>query len=416
MSIITRGNLVKLFAGLLILGFVIELFIVYTYSPQNAPPQGQQQPSRPIEEEYFSVSLAPFVVNAFTGAMLFQCNATTLPEFSGLLGKPIAIGSLQGGGAKLFLAKTVNDSVVSNTSFVQLFSLWLAPMCGDNVVIYREAQVSFNGSTVEMISAVNSANKSLLSKRQFDAYTDRIGRGTVALIPDLTTLSGSEVNVFIRAVLVGNAIVPGSLLLEQPATQAAESKALEVNASIVSFTGGETVVIPLPWENRTQKTALVPDSAWLRDDIIHRDEVIVNETLDENALKNLSFVNSVNYLENATVILVGNYSDKQTVESELKKLSNASIVFPPSTRVISYNASLIQWDANPFPEYSFKVVEAIVTPVEQSSILPSEFPALVMPNASVNSTVLLLVEVVVKNNVVSQLKARQKELMDITVV
>ncbi len=219
MSILTRGNLIKAFAGLLIIGFVVELFIVYTYSPSSTQdPAAVNNVPAPPQVTYLSASPAPFAIRSFTGSMLFTCNSSTsFPAFQGILGKPVQVGLSQ--GEKLFLARAINDSA-SDPAFVGNFSSQLASIC-TNVSLYREAAVSFNGSSVEVVNSLNPSDKAInITKFQLSSYTDRFGRPPVALISDANARIDDVVLLYLRVVMQGSNIVAGSLVLEQPTVTA----------------------------------------------------------------------------------------------------------------------------------------------------------------------------------------------------
>lgn len=410
MSFLTRDNLIKLFAALLILGFLVELLIVYTYAPQG-PQQAAGTTASSQVEEGFVGSSVPFVVRSFTGSMFFQCNATSdaFPSFSELLGVPIAVGATPLG--KLYLARVANVSVLlSNESFLADFRQQLSPVCG-RFVVYREASVVFNGTSVELQSLVNPLNRTTLSKRDFDAYTDRFGRGAVALVADESAVPGSVVEFNLRATLIGSQILPGSLLLEEQAVPRARPVEFSSSVSVNSFTGKQIAVVEIPWENRTVKPVVFGESLVVVDQFNPVDEVVVNGVVDQSVFDNLSFVRGVEApSENVTALNVGNFTDKAAVLSQLAavNVSGELVAFPVSSYVAELNSSEVVPVSAAYASASV-LREGLVVPVGVGGefALPAEFLALVFSNVTLNQVVEVRIQGIAEDGSVSEIYARQ---------
>ncbi len=390
---VSRQFLLKAFAALIIIGFLAELLIVYTYTPQGAPPDAPVEQQTLSEQEYASIGLVPFVVASFTGSMLFECNnASVVSEFDGVLGKPVQVGATPRGN--LFLARQVNNSF-SDQAFLNRFATALRPLCGD-VALFREAIVVFNGTNVELAPSSPSVSPSSssgalpvnLSNAQFSVYRDRLGRGPVALISDVSALPGSVVLLRMRAALIGRAIKPGSLLLEQPALPAARNVEALIEARVLDLRE-KLAIIDIPWENRTQE---------FQGDFLRVDEVVVPGVIDVNA----SFVESAEFVDGNTVLHVGDFADRQAV---LEEVGVEGVEFSSSRLFVLYNDSA--------PETLFNaslLARVAVQPINASLdfSLPQEFLVLAFQNVSVNDEILVEIRAIVQNGELAGLSAVQQ--------
>ncbi|MBI4406667.1 hypothetical protein HY571_02020 [Candidatus Micrarchaeota archaeon] len=382
---ISRQFLLKSFAALIIIGFLVELLIVYTYTP-NAPQSDVPATQAQQEQEYIGTGLVEFTVASFTGSMLFQCNASAVPEFEGILGKPVQVGS--GAQGSLFLARQAGNSF-TDSAFLSGFAGHLQPICG-NVVLFREALVVFNDTRAELAAITDASQLVNLSNTQFSVYRDRFGRGPVALISDASAVSGSVVPLRMRAVLIGTrAIKPGSLLLEQPALPAVREMRALLQARVVVL-HEKLAVIQVPWENRTLE---------FQGDFIRRDEVVIPGNVDVNA----SFVESVEVRGEETVLHVGNFSDKQIVLGELAAFQG--VEFPSSTLFVLYNGTAPQTPFNA-SLLSRVAVQAINASLDFN--LPQEFLALAFQNVSINDEIFINIRAAVRNNTLIELSAVQQ--------
>ncbi len=425
MSFLTRGNLIKAFAALLIAGFVIELFIVYTYSPSSQQQAGQTNAAAsaaPVNEQFVSLSLAPFTIRSFTDAMLFQCNASHLSQlagFSGLLGPPVAIGVT--GNETLFFARA--NGTIPDAAFLADFKTGLIPFCGSSVVVFREALVSFNGTgSVELVSALNGLNRTNVTKRQLEGYTDRFGRGPLAFVSDANAVSGSLVDLRLVAVLQGGSgggqIVPDSLKLEQPTVGSSRQKTveLELTGVVDSFTDSRVAVLQVPWENRTVNPAFF-NGAVINEELSRRDEIIVanaagaaSVVINESALMVAApFIVSIENRSGGSLGLnVGNFTDRQAALQALSGL-NLSVEFPFSRYLVEFNSTLWQPIEVPFQPVFLK--EAVLIPVNSTAsgnfTLPAKFTALVFSNVSIGDSVAVAGSAVVEGGKLVQFPAKQ---------
>ncbi|MDP3742181.1 MAG: hypothetical protein Q8R15_02600 [Candidatus Micrarchaeota archaeon] len=423
MSFLTRGNLIKAFAALLIVGFVVELFIVYTYSPSQSPVDSSAEGSSTpvlVREQFVSASPASFVVNSFTDIMKFQCNVSRLPAFPGLLGSPIAIGV--SGNATLFFARA--NGTIPNAVFLSEFKSGLIPFCGSEVVVYREALVSFNGSSVPVVSELNGLNKSTLTKRQLEGYGDRFGRGALALVSDANAIPGSVVELLLGVVLEGSGassvIVPDSLRLEQPAVVSDSGQnviELELVGVVDSFSGGQVAVLQVPWENRSVKPVFF-NGAVINEELSVRDEIIIvnaaSGSINESALMAAApFIVSLENRSGGLVLDVGNFTSREVALQALNGL-NASIVFPFSRYLVQFNSTLWQRVEILFDSVFLK--EAILTPVNLTAnstasggfVLPVTFDALVFSNVSIGDRVVIVGPALVEGGKLVQFLAKQR--------
>ena len=405
MSFLTRANLIKAFAALLILGFVIELFIVYTYSPsQQAPVDDSSAVSQSsVREEVVSLSLAPFVIRSFTDAVEFQCNATRLDALPGLLGAPVALGA--SGNSTLFLAR-VNGSI-PDAGFIAGLKELLRSSCG-SVVVYRQASVSFNGTIVDVASVV-SQNRSNLTKRHFESYADRFGRGSQALISDANAVVGDVVELRIGAVLVGGSIVPDSLVLEQSSVPSQRVVTLQLVGVVSSFRDSGFAVLQLPWENRSIELAFF-GGAVISEETRSVDEILIANAsgVNESFLKSVEFVSSVENRNGKVVLHVdGNFADRQAAVQALSSI-NGTVEFPVSRYIVEFNSTLWQQVAMPFETVFLK--QAVLNPSNETVeglTLPSEFSAVVYSNASVGDSVLISSQALLEDGQVVGLIGRQ---------
>ncbi len=411
MNFLTRQNVLKAFAALIIIGFVVELFIVYTYAPSSnveTPQQTEQQ----LEEQFIGASLVPFSILSFTGSMFFQCNATTsIPEFTGIKGRVVQVGATPQG--PLFLARIENASN-NNAEFLQRFSVHLHSICG-SVVFFREASVAFNASSVELTASssaaasatalsstsANSPQTVNLTKAQLSAYRDRFGRGAQALISDNLAVLGSVVEVRMMLSLVGRSIVPGSLLLEQPALPSTRTVNLKTSARVVSFDGAKIAIVQLPWENRT--TTLHFENV-LNEQLNARGEIILQGAIHSI---NLSFVNSIEINGNETVLQVGNFTDKAAALLALSEFGE--VTFPYSTYVVEFNSTVvpeIPFEMSVFKQGSVAPLQAVV----EGLALPEQFSVLLFQNVTLNQTISIDAQALVDNGIVTKIISRQEGL------
>ena len=413
MSFLNRGNLFKGFAVLLIVVFVLELFVVFMFNPQTNPNSGANGSpgalSSIAQGEYVSSSLDPFVVNRFTGTVFFTCvvDATAFPDLPNVLGKAVKVGNVQ--NSSLFLARFVNNSV--NESIVGEFSRSVSSLCsGGNAnrpfALYREATVMFNASSVQLVSLSNNSKTLNLSKQLFDSYVDSLGRGAVGLIYENSVVAGNVVDLRMRLVMDSSGkIVPDSVILEQPALPI-QTRQLNVDGTILSFTGRQIAVVEVPWENRFVKPVgfqNVSQEAFEPVDQI----VVLNSSLNSSVL-NASFVESVEQFGNDVVITtVANFSDKNAVQEAFKSF-NVSLQFPATRFIVDFNSADV-----PDLNYSEFFKEAIVIPAARvdandSLELPANFSALVYRNASIGQTLPFLVRASVDQGEIVKVDVRQK--------
>ncbi len=413
MSFLNRGNLFKGFAILLIVVFVLELFVVYMFNPQansdNRANVGGALSSI-TQGEYVGSSLDPFVVSSFTGTVFFTCgvDATAFPDFPNVLGKPVKVGNVQ--NSSLFLARFVNNSVL-NESIVKGFSRSVSSLCSNvsnsrAFAFYREATVMFNASSVHLVLLSNNSKSLNLSKQSFDSYVDSLGRGAIGLIYNNSVVTGNVVDLRMRLVLDSNGkIRPDSVILEQPALPI-QTKELNVDGKILSFTGRQIAVVEIPWENRFAKPVgfqNISQEAFEPVDQV----VVLNSSLNVSVF-NASFVKSVEQVgSNVVITVVANFSDKNAVQEAFKSL-NVSLQFPVTRYVVGFNSAADAPDLN----YSEFFKEAIVIPVVinagDSLELPANFSALVYRNASIDQTLSFLVRASVDQGEIVKVDVKQK--------
>ena len=403
-----RSMIVKAGAAIIIIAFVLELFVVMTYAPAQTPTTDTLP--TPVANITSGTSMVNVNVKNFQPNLVFVCNSsqslTSAIQHADLIaGSAVQIGSNANGN--LYTVRVKNATGTQNAA-IQLENA-LSNTC-DNLVVLRQADVTFNASKGTNFTTGNSSV--FISKYALDSYRDQYGKIPSALISNVQTKSGDVISTQAYARIQAGRLVPGSLILEQT-SQTPEVKQFETKAKVISF--GDTVKIDFvyPWEARLFNFGGVEN---------------LNATIQPQVNSIVTFAsndsNVANVIGNATGVIRVDASDGKLLASVLDSFIdkaqfqhiaskyNAPVVFPTSRALIQVNASnaqAVMKILNSVPNATVvQYIDGNVEAINFNDFTLNQFTATLYANASIGDVVKLRGFAVITGSNVGQVSALQQ--------